>query len=339
MAHGERVLLVSEDDGLRRLCHDTLAGQGYEATEAQDGKAARRLIATETFSIALVDLILPDAHGADIVRDIKEASPDSCTIVIAEFAALDSAMTALDAGAYDYLRKPIDMIDLVRVVNRASEAVRLQRHQRELQESLEHANAKLQEKEQRLREHLQCTADDMSALVALGKRLGSQPDPRSMLTHILDAALQLAQVAGCALFVRDLDKQEFVELLSRGDGARQIESARIPADQGLLGAMSDAGTAVTENDLLVSQREGDEPLRELGVSSALAAPLMLRDVVCGCLLLLNKHDGNFTPEDATIVSVLAREAAPAVASLHTPSSAAHSDGEEFVSMDDLTRDT
>ena len=337
MAHGERVLLVEEDGVLRRLCSDALAGEGYHVRQARDATMARRLLEAEPFSIGVVDLVLPDAHGMDIVRDMKAADADSCVIVITEFASLDSATEAIRAGAYDYLRKPIEMIDLVRVVNRAGEAVELQRRNRELHESLAQANAELRQHQRQRRQELETAVGQMRQLIELGKRLQSAASPKRMLSDILDAAVTLVGVASGAVLAHDAKKRRFAVLLARGLRTAGIESATVPAHTGLLGAMRQAREVIVENDLLVSPRIDDGYLRDLGASSALVAPALLGGVLHGSLLLLNKREGDFTTTDASIGSALACEAAAALAQLTSSVRPQHPGGENFVSMQDLTQ--
>ena len=108
-----RILVIDDEETLRHFLRLHLLDQGYQVTEAADGKTALSLIDQFDFDVALVDLRLTDMDGLDIVRHLRQASPDTSVIILTAYASLDSAVEALRQGAHDYLTKPFDTAELL----------------------------------------------------------------------------------------------------------------------------------------------------------------------------------------------------------------------------------
>lgn len=108
-----RILVIDDEETLRHFLRLHLLDQGYQVTEVADGKTALSLIEQLDFDVALVDLRLTDMDGLDIVRHLRQASPDTSVIILTAYASLDSAVEALRQGAHDYLTKPFDTAELL----------------------------------------------------------------------------------------------------------------------------------------------------------------------------------------------------------------------------------
>ena len=102
------ILVVDDENTLRHFLRLTLQDQGYQVTDAADGQTALRLINTNTFDVALIDLRLTDMDGLDIVRKLRQVAPQTSVIILTAYASLDSSIEALRQGAHDYLIKPFE---------------------------------------------------------------------------------------------------------------------------------------------------------------------------------------------------------------------------------------
>lgn len=111
MSH--RILIVDDEKTLRHFLSLHLQEQGYNVSEAADGKTALKLIDENSFDVALVDLRLTDMNGLDIVRYLRRVAPNTGTIILTAYGTLDSAIEALRQGAHDYLTKPFNTSDLL----------------------------------------------------------------------------------------------------------------------------------------------------------------------------------------------------------------------------------
>jgi diguanylate cyclase (GGDEF)-like protein len=141
---GENILLADDDHQLREMLQTFLAGQGYVVTGAADGHEARTALQGQEFSLALLDLRLPDCSGLDLLSHIKAHTPDTEVILFTGHAGLESAIQALRLGAYDYLLKgDLRLSDLETLVARALERRYLARQNRELVDNISKAQEEL----------------------------------------------------------------------------------------------------------------------------------------------------------------------------------------------------
>ena len=336
-AEGERVLIIEDDEGVRTAYAEALALQGFHVGAAADGKSALEQARRGDWSVIVVDLVLPDRGGIDLIRELKGLDADACVIVMTNYASLESAVEAVRAGAYDYLCKPLDIADLGRAVTRGAEARRLARQNRELLRQLAGANAALEEQKRRLEEKVSTAQREMSALVELGMQLGAETSMPSALAHIVDVASALTQSRGGAVLLHDDERGALVGFLARGAAPLGIDAVVRPASEGLLGSAAAGEAALVNNEVLVSG--GDEFLRGLGVRRVLAMPLHAQGALQGLMVLFDKSPAGFTEHDGNTAAVLAQFAASVIAAfrLRDATGQAEAASREFVPIHELLR--
>ena len=122
------VLLVVDDDQVaRELLAETLSREGYRVRVAGGGEEALRLAGAEPFDMALVDLRMPDLDGLGVLKRLAMIQPDLPVVILTAFATVETAIEAVNAGAFDYLSKPFRMEEIKIVVRRTLDARRLAR--------------------------------------------------------------------------------------------------------------------------------------------------------------------------------------------------------------------
>jgi two-component system, NtrC family, response regulator PilR len=109
---GPDVLIVDDEDDIRELLELTLLRLGLVSDGASNLAEARRLLDEKRYRLCLTDMRLPDGNGLDLVRYISENVRDLPVAVITAFGSMDNAVTALKAGAFDYLSKPVSIDQL-----------------------------------------------------------------------------------------------------------------------------------------------------------------------------------------------------------------------------------
>jgi two-component system OmpR family response regulator len=107
-----RILIVDDDDDIRELFSSYLEGFGYSTQTAEDGAAMRRLLATSSFDLVLLDQRLPGEDGLMIARELR-ASSDIGIIIITGFGQSVDRIVGLELGADDYVAKPVDLRELL----------------------------------------------------------------------------------------------------------------------------------------------------------------------------------------------------------------------------------
>jgi DNA-binding NtrC family response regulator len=120
-----RVLLVEDDPSLAGVLEDELRGWGHELTVAGSVAAARASLAAKEFAVALMDLMLPDGSGIEVLRTIQEQELATQVIVLTGYATIATALEAMKLGAYDYLTKPARLEESELLVLKAAEKAKL----------------------------------------------------------------------------------------------------------------------------------------------------------------------------------------------------------------------
>ncbi len=134
----ETILVLDDDRGFRGLLSTILRGEGYEVEEAATLATALGLAASKQYHLVLTDLRLPDGDGLDLLRHLRETSPQTPVIVITAFGTVESAVEAMKLGAADYLGKPLASPDELRLlVRRTLDARRAADEQAVLREEIE----------------------------------------------------------------------------------------------------------------------------------------------------------------------------------------------------------
>ena len=113
----KKILIVDDESTIRMSLARILEKEGYAVAQAENGKRAIDLLKKEPFHLILTDLKMPEVDGFEVLKQAKSISPDSVVIVLTAYVSVESAISAMKAGAYDYLSKPIN-IDEVRIVIR-----------------------------------------------------------------------------------------------------------------------------------------------------------------------------------------------------------------------------
>ena len=134
---GAKILIVDDEDSVRSACKKILEAQGFEIFEANTGGAALKMMEQENIDVVLLDVILPDCSGVDILPEIKNRFGDLQVIVMTAFGSIDLAIKSLKNGAYDFLTKPFaDFEAISHTVGEAYEKKRLIEKTRRLENAL-----------------------------------------------------------------------------------------------------------------------------------------------------------------------------------------------------------
>ena len=145
MAQTERILVVDDEDTVRNVLYQVLSDDGHAVEAAASGEQALGIMDKESFALVITDIKMPGMTGLELLEKIKARYPDTQVIIITSHASLETAVSAIRHGAYDYLFKPFEDLDLISAAaRRALEMVILTRENRRLMESLEKKNVQLQ---------------------------------------------------------------------------------------------------------------------------------------------------------------------------------------------------
>lgn len=199
-----RILLAEDDGALAAATLRILRRAGYHADHASDGARALELASLHAFDAVLADISMPKLDGLGLLRTLHRRDPDLPVVLLTGAPDLDSAIRAIELGAFRYLLKPAGSAELVRAVELASSAGRAARSRRQVLTQLEGrraAQARGLEQAQRLRAALASLQLVFQPIVRWSRREVHAHEALLRCAEPgLDSALALlcaAEAAGC----------------------------------------------------------------------------------------------------------------------------------------------
>jgi len=128
------ILLADDDVNLRRVLEFQLTEAGYNVSTAQDGAEALEIFTNSDFDCVVTDLRMPKLSGLELLGKIKAANTDIPVIVITAFGEVETAVTAMKAGAFDYINKPFNRDEILLTLERALNFSETKSENRQLRE-------------------------------------------------------------------------------------------------------------------------------------------------------------------------------------------------------------
>ena len=120
-----RILVVDDDESLRRVLQVELEQDGYSVVTAASAQEAFSLLQLRGYDLVITDLRMPGLSGIEVLKQVKSHYPETVVIVLTAFGTVETAVEAMKGGAYDFLTKPVHPEELLLVVARALDHLRL----------------------------------------------------------------------------------------------------------------------------------------------------------------------------------------------------------------------
>jgi DNA-binding response OmpR family regulator len=114
-----RMLIIDDEDTIRELLTSEFSKLGYKTIPAIDGEDALVKLNTEKVQVVITDMKMPKLEGLDVLKIVKDKSPESEVIIITGHATVEDAIKAMRGGAYDFLQKPFNIDELTALVEKA----------------------------------------------------------------------------------------------------------------------------------------------------------------------------------------------------------------------------
>lgn len=132
----KRILLIEDDNSLRRVTEFNLQQAGYEVTTASDGRSGMEAFKRLRPLMVITDVKMPGMDGYQVLEQVLELEPQTLVIIITAFSTVEKAVDAMKTGAYDYIAKPFSRDQLTMTVAKAFEYRNLRQENRQLKEEL-----------------------------------------------------------------------------------------------------------------------------------------------------------------------------------------------------------
>jgi DNA-binding response OmpR family regulator len=138
-----KILIVDDDKKALELLHQLLSKDGREISTAEDGLEAIKVLKEKDFDLIITDFKMPGATGIEVLKTARKVNPKVLVIIITGFATLNTALEAIEAGAYSYLTKPFKLDEIEILVNNAIENVQLIKENENLSTTLKDVHSEL----------------------------------------------------------------------------------------------------------------------------------------------------------------------------------------------------
>ena len=132
----EKILVIDDSPEIVNLFSEFLRTEGYEVDTAEDGARGISLIERNSYDLIVTDLKMPETDGMEVLKYIREHSPDTLCIILTGYGTVKNAVEAIKMGAYDYLTKPVKMDEILVTFQRAFEYRDLKRENLHLRNQL-----------------------------------------------------------------------------------------------------------------------------------------------------------------------------------------------------------
>ena len=130
------IMVVDDELSMREVLEMMLNKEGYQVTCAENGRNAIGLLEKNQYDLMLCDIRLGDISGLDVLQASKKCNPDTVVILISAYASTETAVEAMNAGAYDYVPKPFDKDELMQTVAKALDLKTLEQEKELLDDQL-----------------------------------------------------------------------------------------------------------------------------------------------------------------------------------------------------------
>jgi len=303
MQDAARIMVVDDEVRMCDSLSKLLGAEGYDVTTYVDPQLALAALKEErAFDCVLTDIKMPGTDGLEILRQSRDHDPWAPVILMTGYASLDSAVEAVNHGAYDYLLKPIEFPQLKLSVQRGLAQRRADLGRLDLLRRLSRQNRWLRERLKELR-----------ALHLVGVSISSARPLTAVLEQLLEGATQVTRAEQGSLMLLDEESGELTIRAARGLPEEVIRQTRLKLSEGISGYVAQTGEPVRVANVSEDPRFARTPHPRYESSSFLSVPLKISDRILGVLNVSSRQGGGvFRARDLRLLTIFATQAAAVI---------------------------
>lgn len=285
-----RVLVVEDEPEVCAIIESQISGAGYEVVTASTGREALSRLDEHTPAVALVDLMLPDMNGIELIEQMRERRPDLSAIIFTGNPTMDSAVAAIRHGVFGYLTKPHTRAQLLQMLSSAFQTRRL------AEENLRLAAVEVESRR-------------LTALVQASQSVSGSVLDDTALQRIVRVVAQALEADACTLRVLNESRRNLVLRASHGLSAPFDLDRRVVSVDDCI----DGYTVQAKKTRIVDDMETDHRLPEQslllahGLKSLLCVPVLKDGVPIGSLVVYWKDKRSASSADKRAMYVLANQ--------------------------------
>ncbi len=281
-----RILVVDDERFFRDAIQEVLEDAGLPVVTAIDGSEGLEAAADPSIGVVILDLQMPDLHGLEVFRRLRETRPGLRVIILSASTDQADVLEALRLGAFEYLAKPLHEEELTLVVKRAQETYRLAAEWDGLQGRVE-------------------TLDRV--LSGLCEKSSQVEDPLELCEEVVTGIADVLEVARTSVLVLDEDAGHLRVAAIRGSKHPLDDIEPVPVGQGAAGLAVARREALLVSDVAEDPRfAGQAPTDRYRTGSFAVAPLFREERAYGVLCATERSpDEPLTQQDLTLLRILA----------------------------------
>ena len=303
-----KILVVDDEERMCESLNTLLSGVGYEVTAVEDGEKAIEKINQDDFDLVITDIRMPTSRfdGLDILKAARTKDQDALVILMTAFASLDSAVNAINQGAYDYLMKPFEFPDLKLTIKRGLEKRRSDQVRNRLLAELKEKNLELNKR-----------VAELDALYQASKSLSSTEHLDILLDKIVSLATSVIGAKTGSIML--IQEPENILTIKSAIGLKPeiIEHTKLELGKSIAGYVAQKGTPLIIEDIENDQKFKRLSKKHYATKSLLCVPLKIKEKVLGVINLSDKVTGaSFNQDDLRLLTTFASQAAIAIDDAH-----------------------
>ncbi len=287
-----RILIVDDEEIIRQLLKQTLERCGYDVEIAEDGNVALSKTRDNFFNLLITDLKMPKVDGIDVLKEIKTVNPYIEVIVITGFPTIESAVTAIKIGAFDFICKPFDVQEILYEIGKCLERQKFNIN------------------------HVQLS--ELESLFEVSKTMAAKTSLDSLLNRVLDAALEITKSSRGSVLLFEEESKQLRIRAARGLPEEVVRDAAIRIDGSVTAKIIEEGKPVIVTNIEEDERFLRQNYPHYETKSFVGIPLRaisakFSSETLGVINISDKISGeNFTERELTLLSILSGQASAAI---------------------------
>ncbi len=250
-----RIMIVDDEAELMTALCEALAAQGYEANGFTTGADALKVLVEQDYDLLLTDLMMPEMDGIALLKAGIEIDPNLICIIMTGHGTVQTAVEAMQKGAFDYILKPFKLNTLMPLLSRAMEVCSLRMDNIQLKETV--------------------------AIHELGKAIAFSTDLNAILNKVADATLQQYNADEVSIMLPTSGDKELYVAIARGGHSEYI-GERVPMERGI------AGWVARNHETVIMDGKVDDPRfspvnPRSDIRAAISMPMMAGGKLVGVL--------------------------------------------------------
>ncbi|MFC2061156.1 response regulator [Elusimicrobiota bacterium] len=282
-----RILIVDDNEDARSGLVHYLDGENYVVAEAGSGEEAIKLIKENNYNIILTDLIMQDIDGIGVLNEAKKIQPQTEVIIMTAFASVDTAVGAIKQGAYDYISKPINMEELLLLLDKCREKQKLASEVSGLKEVLN--------------------------LYEVSKGINTFMHLSQLLDLIIKLAGETLEAEGGSIMLIDKNTGKLTARAATGKRRDIVIGKTLEIGERIAGYSAEKADSIRITGNLKDDPRFNHLEQYDGISSSITVPLLRKNNLLG-VISLNRSlpQKGYTENDVKLLSIFASQAAVAI---------------------------